>query len=272
MTTTTTTTTSDYSQLKLRNLTDNSFNLYDFSNAKIGIKYDGTSISCLKGTVSGSGCTTYESYDKVTDALTSSTSNYYTCSSTDIDNSKHLCNTANAFLNKTVFDLEKDLIEAINDFNDNYVKYMRCNDKLDNSKTDANNNIIYTGIDPGGTKTPCSDDDSKITITTLQSKLAKATDLANYYKALIERGNVSPYVGTGVTKAQYDASYNYILSTYTDNVKLRNELDLKMNELLNSEKSVSNQYKRINQSVVYTNIAWTVLASSVVYYIFTNLT
>jgi len=68
------------------------------------------------------------------------------------------------------------------------------------------------------------------------------------------------YSGSVVT----DASY----STLTD---LRSNLDLKLQALYNKQNSIPQLYNQQFDSTIYTGVLWTVLATTLIYYVFIKL-
>jgi hypothetical protein len=59
--------------------------------------------------------------------------------------------------------------------------------------------------------------------------------------------------------------------THDKILKLRNELDIKMKEINRSQDSVYSMYKAKYDSTMYSSIIWTILATSLIYYIFVKL-
>jgi hypothetical protein len=80
-------------------------------------------------------------------------------------------------------------------------------------------------------------------------------DISNNYKSQIPQGS----------------SYDDIITMYNKNVELRRSLDNKMIELYNGDQSIAMYQKKSMDSVVYANILWTVLATSLIYYVFVKI-
>jgi hypothetical protein len=177
------------------------------------------------------------------------------------------CKTANTnypdISSNTVFDLEKKIVENINDINRKYSVLLRC--------TDVSGN--YNGLEYRADITPC---DSTLNTdtekTNLQNLISKTNNLVQVYNELINTSATTDDASPGVNPNTYNTNYKNIIQQYNNNLKLRTDLDLKLQELMQGDKSVSGLYKRSNETMVYTNVIWTVLASSFVYYIFVNLT
>lgn len=78
-------------------------------------------------------------------------------------------------------------------------------------------------------------------------------------------------INTVATDIQSDPSYNATMSSYNNLTKTRNNLDLKLQGLYNIDNSVPNLYQLQNDSTVYTGLLWTVLATTLIYYVFIKL-
>jgi hypothetical protein len=84
-------------------------------------------------------------------------------------------------------------------------------------------------------------------------------------------------VSNAITPLKSNSNLNTILSTpelkakYADLQALRNKLDVQLAELYNVEGSIPNMYKNQMDSTIYASVLWTVLATSMVYYIFTKM-
>jgi hypothetical protein len=67
-----------------------------------------------------------------------------------------------------------------------------------------------------------------------------------------------------------DGSMNITSQNYNDVLNLRHELDTKLQELYNTNKSIPQMYQRDADSMTYMVILWTILASSLLYYLVTK--
>ena len=72
-------------------------------------------------------------------------------------------------------------------------------------------------------------------------------------------------------KGSYDASYQYITSNYNKLLTTRNQLDQQMKDIQKSSDSVYSTYKGSHDSTIYSQILLTVLATSLIYYVFIKL-
>ena len=68
-----------------------------------------------------------------------------------------------------------------------------------------------------------------------------------------------------------DASYQYITSHYNQLLSTRNKLDQQMKDIQKSSDSVYSTYKGSHDSTMYSQILLTVLATSLIYYVFIKL-
>jgi hypothetical protein len=94
---------------------------------------------------------------------------------------------------------------------------------------------------------------------------------AQNMQAIIKKAVENIPSGSQIDKTSYDTSYNYILSNYNNLVDKRNLLDQQMKDIQKTSDSVHSMYKGSYDSSIYSQILLTVLATSVVYYIFVKL-
>jgi hypothetical protein len=131
------------------------------------------------------------------------------------------------------------------DFNNKYAKYLECNDSS------------IKNID----KLDCTASDKDI----------KTVNVA--YNKLMDPNGV--FIGslntTPIKKGTFDSSYNYIINNFNVNNKVRYELDNKMRDLYRIDNSFYNDNKIKYDVTMYSGILWSVLASSLIYYVFTKL-
>lgn len=71
-----------------------------------------------------------------------------------------------------------------------------------------------------------------------------------------------------LVNGSYDPSFNYIINQHENNKKKQNELDFKMRELYEEEK---NDTKILYDNSVFLTMTYTVLATSLLYYLFVKL-
>jgi len=144
-------------------------------------------------------------------------------------------------INNNLFDLEIDLISKINEFNDTYYKYIRCSS--------------------GGSQEYCgTNNKTEANVTTA------ATAVNDAVKALEDAYKLSP-TNTG---SLFESNHKEILEKAKTIDELRRSLDTKMDTIIKS-KNPPNELTHQYDSTVYTGIMWSVLATSVLFYVFTEM-
>mgnify|MGYP003340373973 CR=1 FL=1 len=142
-----------------------------------------------------------------------------------------------------------NIYTKLKSYDDAYYSYLNCleqHPKIQDKEAnqilrDPSLNYVYSGID-------CIPPDS----TTLFNEIDK-----------LQRDMVS------ISKDDTDTSYNQIRDKYQQLVHIRNELDMKLNNLYNIKSSIPMEIQKETDSTLYATIAWTVLATCVIYMIFT---
>jgi hypothetical protein len=149
-----------------------------------------------------------------------------------------------------IFDLEKDVITTLNKFNSTYAKFIRCSSSSSVviDKSDCPSELI----DP---KNAYDDVNAAI------QKLSRA--LAQVNSNVTSSGPITPQ--------KYNETYDKIMRDYGDLTILRADLDLKMKNLERDDESLSQMYKDKTNATVYASTLWTILASSLIYYVFVKL-
>jgi len=74
-------------------------------------------------------------------------------------------------------------------------------------------------------------------------------------------------INTKISSIDYQKNKNDIENYYKNILSLRQELDMKLNSLNNTNHSFYNDSKMELSSSVYSGILWTILASSIIYFI-----
>lgn len=74
-----------------------------------------------------------------------------------------------------------------------------------------------------------------------------------------------------LTDDQYQSENENIMKQWYKILELRAELDMKLRELYQMNNSAGTIYKTYVDSTLYTNVLWTVLATSLVYFLFLKL-
>jgi hypothetical protein len=100
--------------------------------------------------------------------------------------------------------------------------------------------------------------------------LLQTSNGENVYGSILDVSNTN--LMKYPTYAVYDSSHSYIKNTYNNEILgLRSELDMKLKELNNNTDSISNEYKNRFDSTIYSGLMVTVLATSMIYYLFTKV-
>ena len=140
--------------------------------------------------------------------------------------------------NKSLFDLEKVVIDQINDFNAIYYRYIRC------KTINCTENVKSEG------------------------DVKNAADKVNTAITNLETAYTSANIKT--TDAGFKDNHKIIMEKAKSIDELRRSLDTKMEEILKS-RNPPNELTRKHDSTVYTGIMWSILATSVLFYVFTEM-
>lgn len=197
------------------------------------------------------------------DTPTSATNNfgYNTDKNTEPSN---LCidgNFGNDSCVESIYTLEKNVIDKINDFYKTYAEYVRCSDDADSSSFVDNNSDSTKTY---GLTRKCT---TSITLTNVESAYNAVIDAISKLNNAINIINSA----NSATITLSNKTIDEIKQKYSDNLNLRNELDLKMKEILKTDDSFVNQSKLHYDSTMYASIGWTILATSLLYYVFRKL-
>ena len=148
-----------------------------------------------------------------------------------------------------LFNQQNKIINNINQFNIDYTNYLATCDKR-----------IISPDDPTQTlPASCAN-----LLTKLKAKQSAILNDINSFKINLE--NFVP-----PANYNYDASYNELITKYNKNIKTRNNLDLKLKEIYAADGSIQSEFKLNMDSSVYASIMWSVLATSLIYYVFVKL-
>jgi len=141
-----------------------------------------------------------------------------------------------------LFDLEKDVIDKLNDFNQVYYDYIKCS--ADKSKCVS-----------GGT------------IANVNLKAKSVHDaIANLQNAYNANKSTQP----NVSDASFNQMHTEIISKSQSINDLRTELDSKMQKIIDTNNRIGDDFNNYD-STVYAGIAWSILATSLVFFIFTEM-
>jgi hypothetical protein len=140
---------------------------------------------------------------------------------------------------KTLMTKEKELLDQLVDFNMKYQRYIHCNDP--NVNTD------------------CASDNYP-SAQELITKMNKINDILGSMDRTIISNNTD-----------FEQNHYNILGDYENVVNLRYDLDMKVKQLYDPENSKIADFKNSYDSTIYSGIIVSALATSMLYYIFTEL-
>lgn len=167
----------------------------------------------------------------------------------------------NAMGGSNAMNAEKKLLDDLLDFNIKYQRYLHCNDQnLEGDQTCSSYELSTCKEINGSTDCLSTKIQNYLGTTgqigTLQTDI---TGAKNYLKE------------SSLSQSDYESKYQEILRDQQYVLKLRNELDLKLMALHNPEKSIYADYKTNFDSTIYSGVLISALATSIIYYIFTEL-
>lgn len=167
--------------------------------------------------------------------------------------------TTGAVEGMTMMSASLNLHEAINDFNEQYVKYIECNDNA---------------LNPSNSVLNCSAED--MDKKTLEEKYKKIVTYDKDKKIdggilyTLQNFDLNEITGKGL--AEFDASHNEIMDMYDDDVKeLRNDIQMKMDYIQNKKKSIASDINNMYHYNQFGTIALSILATTTLYYVFFKL-
>ena len=141
---------------------------------------------------------------------------------------------------QTIIDYQKKILDDLNDFNSKYASYVRCSDTYIKANGSCKGAPTYEAI--------------------VQSYEKLTTDISAA-DAFIKK--LKP-IDKEVTNRDLINLNNQVR-------KNREELDRKLNELYQKQSSIYGSNVRHLDATIYTGVLWTVLATSIVYYVFIKL-
>jgi hypothetical protein len=139
----------------------------------------------------------------------------------------------------TLMNKEKELVDQLADFNKKYERYIHCND------SNVNKDCV-SGSEP-----------------TSQELINKMNTI---------NGIINEMKGKTISQTtNYQSNHTNIVNDYDKVVNLRNDLDIKLKQLHDPENSKIVDFKYSYDSTIYSGIVISALATSLLYYIFTEL-
>ena len=139
----------------------------------------------------------------------------------------------------TLMTKERELLDQLADFNKKYERYIHCND------SNVNEDCV-SGNEP--------------TSQELIDKMNTINGIINVMKSK-----------TISQTPNYQSNHTNIVNDYDKVVNLRNDLDIKLKQLHDPENSKIVDFKYSYDSTIYSGIVISALATSLLYYIFTEL-
>ena len=150
-----------------------------------------------------------------------------------------------------IFDKEKQLMADINDFNKIYSCY------LHDASYNTNPNAKKVQQDPACSSIP----HTSTAVSAAYDKII--SDINNLQNGLS--------VYNGITKSQYDVSFNNIINTYKNIMQNRTDMDTKLAELYGTDNGMNNYYNNKYSATMFSKIMLTIFVTCLVYYTFRKL-
>jgi hypothetical protein len=148
---------------------------------------------------------------------------------------------------------DSKLMNDLNTFNAKYAKYIKCNDIA----------TISTTCNP--TDLNCCTSADKNIKNVLDSQKILNDDIDAINKLIT--GNKDKLI----SHSAYDASFNHILKQEVEIKRLRSELDIKLRQIYKIDNTLIPDTLSQSDSVLYTGILFTILATTALYFTFTKL-
>jgi len=98
----------------------------------------------------------------------------------------------------------------------------------------------------------------------LCQRLADLQSLMNDYKQILDN------INTAEVKSKYSDQYDLIIREHTQNLHIRRELEEKLDFIYSTESRFGNS-KQYLDSTVYISVLWTILATTILFYIFKKM-
>jgi hypothetical protein len=146
---------------------------------------------------------------------------------------------------KMIASLENELVNKLNIFYKEYATYIRC---ISCNMTDSKCN-----------RSLCSDSNLKTKYDDVNNLL---NDITNKTKQL----NIK-----GMDTTSYENRFNQIKQYHKNILNTRREFDEKLKYINDAQQSYNKIYDNSNKSSIYTGIVLSVLATSLLYYVFVKL-
>jgi chromosome segregation ATPase len=162
-----------------------------------------------------------------------------------------------AYLNSSdLFALERNVVLALKEFNEAYYAYRKC---LHDTPTISSSRCATELTNLTSKK------DAVITVVNAFNVASAAM------KAKMASTSTSTDNGKRITQAEFEKRHEDIKTTAQTVSELRSELDMKMANLLDKSKGPFPEAKNKYNAENYVTIGWSILATSVLYYVFVEM-
>ena len=156
-------------------------------------------------------------------------------------------NTMSKIEGLTMMDANINVLADLKEFNQKYQKYVKCTD------------ITL----PESAKTQCTEEDTNI--TTVNAVYDKLMDNGSIQK--LQDAPLTKYISTN----ESNNNHTNIVKTHNEIMPLRKELDAKMNQLMDSESSIYDEYNEKYDMTMYSSLVLSVILTSSLFFIFKKL-
>lgn len=167
-----------------------------------------------------------------------------------------------------------NVFDEIIDLDLRYAKYIQCN----NPNMNPNNSLKCTPDDMNVETINkayiklMGDNISYQSWLTQNNKEASPNSFKEYNNYISNKGSLNNAVNTNtMSKEEYNKNLNKIIKKHKEILDLRSELDLKTKTLNNMNNPSYDDNRIKTDASVYSGVLWTILASSLLYYLFTKL-
>jgi DNA-binding transcriptional regulator YhcF (GntR family) len=147
----------------------------------------------------------------------------------------------------TMMEENINVLADLKGFNQKYQKYVKCTD------------ITL----PEMAKAACTKEDANI------------QTVNDAYNTLMDNGSIQKLRNAPLTNyisvEESKKNHNSIVKTHNEIIPLRKELDAKMNQLMDSENNVHDDYKKKYDNTMYSSLVLSVVLTSSLFFIFKKL-
>ena len=154
---------------------------------------------------------------------------------------------------KLLMEKSNKLTNDLNDFNIKYAKYVKCN-----GETTLSNSCSSTDLNC------CSQQDKDINV--LKTAQGKVNDDITAINTILNNNKAN-----ALNISDYNSNHSQIINNEEEIKKMRSELDTRMKEIYKLQDTKFNDNSTQYDSVLYTGVLFSILATSILYYTFTNL-